>query len=440
MDESSSVGSVGKHSRGSSTATSSNDTAASSVSGAVNTKDDGTSFNKPWEVSKSPDATAIYSPWSDEWTDAAMGASTFPQQIESIQEAPKKEKKKSYGPDIVWICRATQLVPLMHLLFPGEPVFYDGEFVHFKLRILATGIIIFKQVLGRGAVVNSAGKPIYDVYPSYPSKGKFTKHYEILEKRFAPSKYMVELPDTWFENGAQPASEVEAELRVIFHGRPVVMHDHRGDTTAFLYETANSIMHDNGATIVDTQQLYAGAIPDAGDPSQPSLAKTCKFILGEDPQADGNHSPVKDADGVRKLWLALNPDYNRAAELAKLHATGWTPQRYPRQIPSTSAVEAELEAEVEVDKALIEAGLMVLLARAASTFVRRLPSTALAAISIPLLFAAAPLPMVVVAIGAVLLVVEATSALQQALSSSRILTSLPWEKSDGVAEHGTYIF
>lgn len=333
VDAASSISLGSKHSRDSSNATSSTGTAPTGTLTTSNGGDGGEYLSKSWEV---PDI--VYSaqeggPWSQSWDGADEEDSTFTGQTVVIEQAPKEKKKKRYPDGLVWPCRATQLVPDMSNLFEGEVVFYDGEFFHAKLRCLVTGVTFFKQILGRGAVIDSAGRKVYDVYPAYPSEGKFTKHYEILEKRFPPDRYSVELPDTWFENGAQPASEVEANLKMIFRNRPVVMHDHRGDTTAFLYETADSVFHDNGATIVDMQALLAGRVPGANSYDRPSLADCCTILLGENPQDDGNHDPVKDAGATRKLWMLLNPDYDRAAEEAKVRATGWTPPVYPVQIP-----------------------------------------------------------------------------------------------------------
>ncbi|KAK5113449.1 hypothetical protein LTR85_010877 [Meristemomyces frigidus] len=207
-------------------------------------------------------------------------------QSASTQQGKPKSKTK-------YVCRATQITPLLNRLLPGEPVFLDIEFQKYRIA----GEEKERHRIGRIATLNSVGQAALDVYAVYPKE-------DGIQKRWQPARFGVITKDLLFENGAQPADKVERWVAEIVKDRTVVMHGGTHDRTAFFYE--KDIFA--SSTIVDTQNLYG----------QVKLLVLASRHLGKAIQED-DHSPVEDADATRELYLRLRP-YDRAAELAEVQA------------------------------------------------------------------------------------------------------------------------
>ncbi|KAK5694780.1 hypothetical protein LTR97_009370 [Elasticomyces elasticus] len=228
----------------------------------------------------------------------AATAPTATQVTAPISLIPNPEpKKKNVLPRP---CRATQTWPLFHLLFEGEPCFFDIEFQ--KYRPLGAPKEIHR--IGRIAILNSKGQVVLDVYAAYP------RVEGVAKCRLLP-EYGVEWEDLLYQIGAVKAIKVEQWVKRIVQARPVVMHGGKQDLTSFFFETniwATS-------RIIDTQVVFSDQQPSDGTPSLKTLAKT---IINR-PIQRVFHSPVEDADAMRQILLTRMP-YDRDAELAKVMA------------------------------------------------------------------------------------------------------------------------
>jgi RNA exonuclease 4 len=184
----------------------------------------------------------------------------------------------------------------MELLTPGEPIGFDAEFQD----VLRPGQEKWKHRLGWVAVVNTKLETILDVFVAYDRE-------ENTVKKYPPSRFGVGLDDLLFHNGAVRAEVVEKWLTEIFADRPVVMHDQRGDTSAFEHEDAFA-----RAQVFDTQAMYGG---------RTGLGNLTSEVLGRQVQVGGKHTPTEDAIATMELFLLKHP-YDRVAEKAKLAAQG----------------------------------------------------------------------------------------------------------------------
>ncbi|KAK5119819.1 hypothetical protein LTR85_007145 [Meristemomyces frigidus] len=206
---------------------------------------------------------------------------------------PPHVSKKPY------VCRATQTTPRFDLLLPGEPVALDIEFQTY----LPIGSPKWIQRLGRPTLRNTRGHTILDVYCYYPTeKG--------VKKGTPPKRFNVAWPDLMKQHGAKPAQTVEKWIATIVKDRTVVVHDRRGDLTAFQYEQEAF----KDSKIVDTQAVYSHLTRSR----RPGLALCAEEELGIIIQED-SHSPVEDADATMQLFLKRYPDaFDHKAAQAKV--------------------------------------------------------------------------------------------------------------------------
>ena len=115
-----------------------------------------------------------------------MDYQTVPGLAASMNEARQKTSPK-------YTCRATQLYPLFHRLFPGELCFLDIKFQQYR----RDGELKQRHRIGRVAIVNSKGQVILDVYAAYPREPD-------VQKCWQPACFGVITKDLLFENGAVP--------------------------------------------------------------------------------------------------------------------------------------------------------------------------------------------------------------------------------------------
>lgn len=179
-------------------------------------------------------------------------------------------------------CRATCTKVKWELLKdPKEPVAIDVEFQEFRGKDAEK----WGHRMGRVAVVNSRGQVIYDTYASYD--------YDADTKtKMPPRCFGVERKDLYIRNGAKQSSEVEGNLKKIFHGRPVIGHGMRLDRTAVGQIWAEE--HE----IHDTQSYYG----------QVALGTLAATYLDQD---FNFHDPTEDARATMLLYLRKFPYNNR---------------------------------------------------------------------------------------------------------------------------------
>ncbi|KAK5689241.1 hypothetical protein LTR17_026407 [Elasticomyces elasticus] len=200
---------------------------------------------------------------------------------------------QSSGP--VGKCRATQTTARFDLLIDGEPCFIDIEFQGYK----RDDRIKYGHRIGRICILNSKGDVVLDVYAIYPREaGQF--------KKKPNAEFGVTKEDLLYENGGVAAHRVERWVAEIVKNRIVIMHGGQGDLAAFYYE--QNIWATS--TIVDTQVQFS----DYQDDKTPGLKTLAYHILNQVIQ-ESEHSPVEDAEAMRKIWFTRN-SYDRDAALA----------------------------------------------------------------------------------------------------------------------------
>ena len=181
-------------------------------------------------------------------------------------------------------CRALQPQPAMHLLAADESVAFDAEFQKYKAEGSKWG-----HRLGSVSVVGESGQVVVHTYVHYEDEPG-------VQKGVDPPRFGVLYEDLKLVNGARPAAIVEAELKQIFSGRKVIMHDTRGDTAAF-YIIKDAFVH---SEIVDTQVLWS----KLQDDGRPGLRTATSRVLHREIQGGGIHDPNEDSRATMDLFLA----------------------------------------------------------------------------------------------------------------------------------------
>ncbi|TKA80604.1 hypothetical protein B0A55_02918 [Friedmanniomyces simplex] len=200
-------------------------------------------------------------------------------------------------------CRATQTYSLYHLLFPGEPCFLDFDSQKYK----PIGEPKEIHCIGRIAILNSKGEVVLEFYAACPRVGG-------VKKCRLRAEFSVEWEDLLYQNGAVYARKVESWVAEIVKDRPVVMGGGKHDLTAFFFEKKIWATIWASSTSIDTQVAFSDYQKD-GTLGMSTLAL---LILGETIQTV-EHSPVEDADAMRRVWYSRF-SYDRDAEQAKLDA------------------------------------------------------------------------------------------------------------------------
>jgi RNA exonuclease 4 len=170
------------------------------------------------------------------------------------------------------------------------------------------------QVLGRVSVVNYEGQTIFDTFVCYPEPIIITN----TDEKFSG----IGRDDIDPENGAQPFSEVQAQLIEILHDRIVIGHDIQKDLKVISMDLPCHIPGFQRVprlappvtfkvTVRDTQK-YSGyrRYANLGAHQGPSLKNLALAILGR-PIKQGRVSSVEDAVATMEVYRYAEVDIDR---------------------------------------------------------------------------------------------------------------------------------
>ncbi|KAK6383147.1 hypothetical protein LTR65_010430 [Meristemomyces frigidus] len=263
-----------------------------------------------------------------------------------------------------YVCRATQTTPRFDLLLPGQPVALDIEFQTY----LPIGSPKWIQRLGRVALINTQRQTILDVYCYYPNE-------QGVRKDVPPRRFNVSRADLMKQHGAMHAQTVEKWVAEIVKRRTVVVHDGRGDLTAFQYE--KDAFKDS--KIVDTQQiglppvedddatmlLFLKRFPNAFDHEAAQAKVRDECAAAHAGAASDGHAvettttgPAR-ADNDRKRFRNCRNNYKRSANLINGAAHRAATDKAKRTTDANDAKGAEgFKLSIEDDAAFPALGAM----------------------------------------------------------------------------------
>lgn len=161
------------------------------------------------------------------------------------------------------------------------------------------------QVLGRVSIVNYNGEAIFDTFVCYPTTVKITN----TEKAFSG----IDWDDIEPQNGAQPFSEVQAQLVELLRDRVVIGHDLQKDLKVISMDLPSCILRLQGIPqrltpisfnmkVRDTQKYsmyrqYANHRANQG----PSLRNLALEVLGRSIK-QGRVSSLEDAVATMEVY------------------------------------------------------------------------------------------------------------------------------------------
>jgi len=170
------------------------------------------------------------------------------------------------------------------------------------------------QVLGRVSVVNYEGETIFDTFVCYPKPINVTN----TDEEFSGIGWS----DIDPQNGAQPFSEVQAQLVELLRDRIVIGHDIEKDMKVISMDLPYHILRLQGVprlptpitfsmTVRDTQK-YSGyrQYANHGAHQGPSLKNLAMKLLGR-PIKQGRVSSVEDAVATMEVYRNAEVDIDR---------------------------------------------------------------------------------------------------------------------------------
>jgi RNA exonuclease 4 len=170
------------------------------------------------------------------------------------------------------------------------------------------------QVLGRVSVVNYEGETIFDTFVCYPKPINITN----TDKEFSG----IDWNDIDLQNGAQPFSEVQAQLTELLRGRIAIGHDIQKDLKVISMDLPSHILWLQGVALLLTPVTFDMTVRDTqkfsryrqyanrGAHQGPSLKNLALEVLGR-PIKQGRPSSVEDAIATMEVYRNAEVDIDQ---------------------------------------------------------------------------------------------------------------------------------
>jgi len=170
------------------------------------------------------------------------------------------------------------------------------------------------QVLGRVSVVNYEGETIFDTFVCYPKPINITN----TDKEFSG----IDWNDIDSQKGAQPFSEVQAQLTELLRGRIAIGHDIQKDLKVISMDLPSHILRLQGVALLPTPVTFDMTVRNTqkfsryrqyanrGAHQGPSLKNLALEVLGR-PIKQGRPSSVEDAIATMEVYRNAEVDIDQ---------------------------------------------------------------------------------------------------------------------------------